>query len=460
MKRSLRARLAGSSLVVCVAAGVTGGAAHATTLDLDRAVALALEQNPALQAVREVRQQVEGGIHEARADAYPQIAFVSSWGRSKSPSLLNSPDFAEIIEQFPGGSFEPREQELYRSVVEVSQPVFKFGKVRAAVELAELVAEAADAQIETAKLDTGRDAAEAFFGVLSAREGLATVEAERDFRRHDLERIESLLEIGEATELERLRAVAALAVVEPEIERRKGQVAVAETRLRRALALPPGEPLELEFQRRELPAAPPVENLIADAIAQRPELHDLAHQADVYAKRQIVTRADSRPQVDADASWGREVRLLDNFSDPLYSAWSVSVGLRWELFDGGRRKAQIAQFESQRQQLLLRRADLEAQVRLEVDQAFTDYRTARARAASSEIAARASSEAERVTRESYEQGVATQTDLLDAQSRAVSASVDAVEAFYDARIQGVRLIRALGQMPGNNWIPTSESEQP
>jgi len=456
MSRPLRIRVGSAMLAL----GFVAGGAVAERFDLDGAVSLALERNPALAAVSELRRQVEGGIAEARADAFPQIALVSSWGRSKSPSLLNSPDFAEILEQFPGGNFEPREQELYRGVVEVSQPVFKFGKVRAAVQLAELVAQAADAQIETARLDTGLAAAEAFLSVLAAREGLTTVEAEREFRRHDLERIESLLEIGEATELERLRAVAALAVVEPEIERRRGLVAVAETRLRRVLALEPDEPIELDFTRRELPEAPAVESIVEGALERRPELADLANQAQVYAKRQVVTRADSRPQVDANASWGREVRLLDNFGDPLYSAWSVSFAMRWEFFDGGRRKAQIAQFESQRQQLELRRADLAAQVRLEVDQALSDYRTARARAASTEVAAAAAQEAERVSRESYEQGVATQTDLLDAQSRAIAASVDAVAAFYDARIQGARLIRAVGQLPGTGWISTSESEQP
>ena len=123
--------------------------------------------------------QVEGGIVEAKADAFPQIALDSEWGQSRSPSLLNSPDFEDIIEQFPGGSFEPSTQELSRAVIEVTQPLWTFGKVGAAIDLAELVADAAGAQISTAELDTAAAVAEAYYRLLAAREGLSTIEADR-----------------------------------------------------------------------------------------------------------------------------------------------------------------------------------------------------------------------------------------------------------------------------------------
>jgi HAE1 family hydrophobic/amphiphilic exporter-1 len=432
-------------------------AARAVELDLDRSVARALERNPALAAVEELRHQVAGGIREARADAFPQLAAASSWGQSRSPAFLNSPDFEDILEQFPGGAFEPSTQELYRAVVELSQPIWTFGKIGAAIDLAEIAAEAADAQIATARLDTARDAAEAYFGVLAAREGLATIEAESGFRRHDLERVESLLEIGEATELELLRARTSLVEIDPVVARRRGQVQIAESRLRQVLALEPDAELELAPAERELPEPPPIERLLAVALAARPELVDLARQEQAYAKQKQIERADGLPRLDLNGYWGREVRELDNVSDPLYDAWAVSLDLRWEFFDGGRRKGRIAQFESQRQQLALRRADFESRIDLENRQALAAYVTARARAAAARAAASTAREASRVARESYEQGVATQTDLLDAQSRAIAAEVVAVEAFYEALIEAARMARAAGLPPTLDWNRFPES---
>ncbi|KAB2962357.1 MAG: hypothetical protein F9K18_09925, partial [Thermoanaerobaculia bacterium] len=239
--RPVRALFSGALAALAAAAP-----AAAVELDLARAVETALAQNPALAAVEETRRQVEGGIVEARAGAFPQISLASSWGQARSPSLLNSPDFEDFLELFPEGNFEPRTQELTRAVVEVSQTIWSFGKVGAAIDLAETVAQAADAQISAARLDTTLAVAEAYFRVLATREGLATIEADREFRKKDLERVRDLLEIGEATDLERLRAEAASAEVEPEVARRQGLVRVAENALRNLLALPAGEPLELE----------------------------------------------------------------------------------------------------------------------------------------------------------------------------------------------------------------------
>ncbi|MEO8198111.1 MAG: TolC family protein, partial [Thermoanaerobaculia bacterium] len=428
-------------------------------LDLARAVETTLRANPGLLAVEEVRSQVTGGVREARADAYPQLSFVSSWGESRNPSFLNSPDFEEILNQFPGGGFEPSRQELSRAVIEVKQPVWTFGKIRAAVDLAKTVGEAVEAQIGTARLDAAFATAEAYYNVQAAREGLATIESEREFRGRDLARIEDLLEIGETTQLEQLRAFAALAAVDPEVARRQGEVTVAEMRLRQLLALAADEPLELEPSPGELPAAPAMAPLLAAASA-RPELEDLRKQARGYELQKQITHADGLPRIDLSGYWGREVRLVDNFSDPLYNTWSAGLELSWPFFDGGRRKGQIEQFESQRRQIEIRRADLEAAIRLETDQARTNYATALSRARSAEISAQAAREAERVARATWEEGVATQTDLLDAQRSAVLASVSAIEARYEALVEASRLSRAVGLMPTESWSTLAQKELP
>lgn len=433
--------------------------AGAIQLDLARAVEATLRSNPGLLAVEEVRSQVQGGIREARADAFPQLTLSSSWGQSRNPSFLNSSDFDEILDQFPGGAFEPSTQELSRAVVEIQQPVWTFGKIRAAIDLAEIVGEAADAQIRTAELDAAFATAEAYYRVQAAREGLATIEAEREFRSRDLARIEDLLEIGEATRLEQLRAFSALAAVDPEVARRRGQVTIAEMRLRQLLDLPTDEPLELEPSSTSLPPPPEIALLVA-AAAHRPEIEDLLHQEDAYKVQQQITRADGLPRIDLSGYWGREVRLVTNLSDPLYSSWAAALELSWPFFDGGRRRGQIEQFESQRRQIALRRDELEAAVRLETDQARTNYETALSRAASAEVFAQAAQEAERVARATYEEGVATQTDLLDAQRNAVLAQVSAIEARYEALVEASRLSRAVGLLPTEPWSTLAQKELP
>jgi outer membrane protein len=437
-------------------AGLTLGAGFglappvsAVEVDLTAAVDLALAQNPGLQAVEERRREVEGGITEAKADAYPQLALTSSWSRSRNPSLLNSPDFDEFINQFPGGRFVPREQELKSFGLEISQPVFTFGKVGAAVDLAHQVADVAEARIDTERLDVALSAAEAYFQVEAARRALETVAEQERARREFLAVIQARYDIGEATRLELLQSQATLAELQPSLVSSQGALEQARARLRAVLGLPDGEPLEVRppAEQAELPPAPPGAALLRQALERRPELRDLELQAEALLSQQEVTRADGRPQVEFTGLYGRQARVVDNLSNSLFDNWFFSLGMRWEFFDGGRRRGQIAQLESQRRQLALERRDRVLQVRLEIEESVAEYETARARLMATDVAARAAREAARVAQDSYQEGVALQADWLDAQQRETEAEIRLVDARFTARIQAARLLRALGSLP-------------
>lgn len=442
-------RTAGLAAGLLAWSGGLAPPAAAVEVDLAGAVELALAQNPGLKAVEERRREVEGGIREARADAYPQLAAVSSWSRSRNPSLLNSPDFGEILDQFPGGVFEPSEQELKSLGVEFSQPVYTFGKIGAAVDLARQVADVAEARIAVARLDVALDAAEAYFEVEAARRALETVAEQETARREFLAVIQARYDIGEATRLELLQSQATLAELRPALVSSEGLLEQSRARLRAVLGLPDGEPLEVRppDETTELPAAPPGRALLVQALEQRPELRDLELQAEALLSQEEVTRADGRPQVELTGLYGREARLVDDLPDPLFDNWFVALGVRWEFFDGGRRRGEIAQLESQRRQLDWERRDLVLQVRFEIEESVTEYETARARLLAADVAARAAREAARVAQESYQEGVALQADWLDAQQRETEAEIRLVDARFTARIQAARLLRALGALP-------------
>lgn len=417
-------------------------------LDLDRVVALALERNPALRAVVEQLDEVSAGVEDARADALPQVAVTASWSRSRNPAFLNNPDFEEIVEQFPGGSFEPGEQELYSVATEVSQAIFTFGKIKAAVELARLAGGVVDAQIETARLETALVAAEAYYRLLAAERAVGAVQAQRRARQEALEVVEARFDIGEATRLEQLRSRSSLAEVGPELAARRGDVEVAASRLRVVLGLPPETELAPEVVApREPPRARSLDALLDLARSRRPELVDLALQRETLEKRQDVLRSEGKPQVDFAGYYGRQVRLPEDVTDPLFADWLVSVGLRWELFDGGRRKGQVAQLESQRQQLGWQLRDLESQVVLDIETSLARYRSALARLEAAELAAETAREAARVAAETYREGVSLQADLLDAQQREVEAEILLIDAAAGARIEAARLARSVGALP-------------
>ncbi|MEM9594947.1 MAG: TolC family protein [Acidobacteriota bacterium] len=422
------------------------GAEEPRALGLETVVDLALEQNAALRAETARRAEVAGGVDEAAADAWPEVDLVASWNRSRNPALLNSPDFEDIVDLFP--DFEPGEQELWSLAVEVEQPIYSGGKVRAALELAELAVDITDAQIRAAELDTALDAAELYYRLLAALAEAETVDAQEAARRASLDVVDARYELGEATELERLRAVAALEEVGPVAADVTGRIAVARSRLKAILGLDPRTPIEVHGGETRQGAKPPTFDALLDvARGRRPELADLRLQIDALARQRTVTRADGRPQLDLTGAYGRQVRLLENLDDPLFADWRVTVGFSWNLFDGGRRAGQVAQLDSQRDQLRWRLLDLERTVAFEIQERLVAYDTALRRRTAALSAARAAGEAARVAQESYRLGVALQADLLDAQDQAVRRQLAADDAELDVRIQAARLRRAVGLLP-------------
>ena len=436
-------------LLALLAASNVAADESTPVLDLTRVVELALAQNPALMAEAERRAEVAGGVDEVAADAWPQLDLVGSWSRARNPAFLNSPDFEDIIEQFP--DFEPGEQELWDFGLQLSQTLYSGGKVRAAVDLAKLVVDITDAQVGTVELDTALAAAEAYFLLLRAKAALETVEIQQRARQRSLEDVEVRLELGSATRLELLRARSALAAVAPTVAQIRGQVDVAKSRLRTVLGLDLGTSIEVAQAAGELPEPPAFEQLVALAREGRPELEDLRLQGQALGRQRVVTAADGRPQVEFAGLYGRQVRLVDDFTDPLFANWSVSVGLTWSLFDGGRRKGQLAQLESRRQQLEWQRQDLENQIASELEETLVEYRTALERRRAAAVAAEAAQEAARVADDNYREGVAIQADLLDAQEEEVQSELVSIEALYDSWIQAARLLRAIGRLPTETW---------
>ena len=426
-------------------------------LDLDNVIQLALARNPTLKSVEQQQEEANAAIREAWADVYPQFDLNAGWNQNRNPSLLNSPDFDDIIEQFP--DFSPSVQELYNWSIGLTQPLYQAGKIGAGIKLAKLVAQITEALIHTAQLDAGLFASEAYFRVLEAREGLATIEIQQEAREVSLEVVQARYDLGEATELELLQAKAALVELTPVVDTARGAVRVALINLRAILNLPEQQAIDVEEFEEPLPDRPTYENALEHALENRPEFTDLELRVEALDKQKKITRADGYPQFDLAGAYGHTARETGNLTDGEFADWFVAIGLRWSFYDGGRRKAQVAQLESQQTQLEWQIAALFNQVRQEVESALTEYEAALSRWDAAEISAQVAREANRVAQENYAEGVALQVDLLAAQERAISAEVVRVQSYYSARISAARLARSVGMQADVAWRFQRESEE-
>jgi outer membrane protein len=123
----------------------------------------------------------------------------------------------------------------------------------------------------------------------------------------------------------------------------------------------------------------------------------------------------------------------------------VGVSLNWSLWDGGRTKAEVAEAASLSLAAHERLADFDTYLVLEVRQRTLELASAREGLVSAREGVVSATEARRVVQERFAAGVATTTDLLDAQVALLQAELDRTRALAAIRLSMARLDRAVGR---------------
>src|SRR5439155_1329484 len=126
-------------------------------------------------------------------------------------------------------------------------------------------------------------------------------------------------------------------------------------------------------------------------------------------------------------------------------SWDASVNMNWPILDGGRTRAELAGAAATKRAADERLADFDATLAVEVRQRLSELESSRAAIAAADDAVRSAGEARRVVGDRFSAGVATSTDVLDAQVALLQAGLDRAQAIANARLAEARLNRALGR---------------
>ncbi|TIC86982.1 TolC family protein [Crenobacter intestini] len=179
---------------------------------------------------------------------------------------------------------------------------------------------------------------------------------------------------------------------------------------------------------------------LAGRAGSRAELAGLEKLAQARSEAARAKRADAAPQLAAFAAYD----WLDNPNLVRKGAASVGVGMHWQLFDGGLARAQARALEREADALLAERADTERAITLELAQAASELANAEARFKVADSALAQAAEQLKIQTNRYRNGLATQTDVLAAQTMHFDSQRNAEDARYGWQAASLRLRRAAG----------------
>ncbi len=336
--------------------------AQVRVLTVEEAVTIAAEKNRDLQKAREYTNWARGKYVEERAAALPQVTITGLAARERDESQrLFEPLMAERVQKLFGE-------------VGVTQPLFTWGQVSAAIRAAGEGLRSAGEQVRFYSQAARRDAATAFYDVLLARElHRLALQNEEQKRRH-LEEARRRYELGTATDYDVLAAEVALRNARPEAIRTENQVRTLRERLRYLLALDEEVDAAGSLEVELLPR-PAYDEVLGQAKKYRPELADLRHRLNMTGELVKVAAAQDKPRLDARGGYGwRTLEVMDATADG--PAWSVGLQLSFPIFDGLRTRGRVAQTRSDYKRLQIEEARQVDAIALETSDALNAVREA------------------------------------------------------------------------------------
>jgi len=300
---------------------------------------------------------------------------------------------------------------------------------------------------ETSKI--AADARVAYYNWLRAVAGGAVARSSLQHFQSALADARTAFELGSVTKADVLRLEAAVAATELAITETDAMRSVMEVQLATMMDEPVreyqvGEDVMIDPAQVRRPGNLP--DLIARANRQRLEYQALQAASRSLRAASDALRVSQYPRLDGfgDLTYANPNPVIFPQRQEWSASWALGLSLSFTVNDALSSRAQAAQLDATRAKLAADRRNLERGVGLEVTAAYYDAKKARVAietAARGSVAAR---EAYRVAKDLYRYGRATTTDLIQAESELVQASLKEINAALDYHVAQVKLTHATG----------------
>lgn len=388
-------------------------------LTLNEALRVALEKNKDIQKAREYRNLLEGRYIEERSAALPYLQISAGISHSRDESQ----------KAFGRGLF-PLESETRSAEIGLSQALYTFGRVGAAIRAAKIGLATAEDQLRLFQQAILRDVSASFYDILLAKELHALALQNQEQKIRHLDEARRRYAAGIATEYDVLAAEVAVENAKPEVIRKENLIRISRDKLRFLLGMDEQGVDVAGDLRGPLAPFPPYEEAVQIAWRSRPELSDLRKRVEIARELVKIYNAGDKPRLDFKGGYGwRELMLGADRGDG--QAWTAGLFFTFPFFDGLRTRGKVAQAKSDVTSLKIDEAKLLDSVALQVRDALNACREA------GEIAAALSGtvrQAERLlfmAERGFEFGVKTKLDVDDAQLNLTQARGNLARARRD-----------------------------
>lgn len=410
-------------------------------LTLEESIRLALSQNPYHLASEERIEAARSQVREAASGFLPTL---NAQGLRTLDEKLFELEFPSLIPGQPPRRMSIDFTKDYQFSLSFSLPLFTSGRLTSNFKQAKYNLLSTEEAARQSTHLTVYNTKKAFYGVLLGREFVKVAEEAVEVAEKHYRNVKNLYEVGMASKFDLLRSEVELANLKPQLIRARNSLNIAELGLKTLLGLDLSQPIELEGNLRFEPYEPDLEECLAKALQNRPELSQIRYQEQMAGEMVKLARAANLPSLAVAGTYNFWADQFNFQKDNWQSYYTINLVLTVPLFNGFAASARVAQSRAMIRELELTRKGLEEAIRFEVRQAILNLKEARESLLSQGKNVEQAQESLRIAELNFSEGLATTLDVSSAQAALTQAKTNYSQALYDYVVSLAELDRAMG----------------
>ncbi|SEN03583.1 Outer membrane protein TolC [Chryseobacterium taichungense] len=408
------------------------------TLTLDEAVQLGIQNSKNLKIDAAKIEEATADLLEAKNRQLPELKV--------SGSYMYLPIKPNINIKLPGvsGDSGPVVHQVAYGSANLSVPIYSGGRIKYGIESAKYLVEASKLSTENDKVAIAYNVAQAYNNLFKANQSIKVLEENLSASQQRDETFLKMENNGLIARNDRLKANLQTSNIELQLLEAKNNYNIANINMDLLLGLP--ETTEIDVDQNYIDEGNDVKTVdyyINTARENRKDLQALSMQRQAAALGTKAAKAENLPSIAFTG--GYVAADIPKFLT-IYNAVNVGVGISYNLSNIWKENSSLKQSKAREMQLSATNELLNDNIKLDVNREYQNTDYSKKRIAVFEKSAEQANENYRITKNKYDNGLATMTELLDADAAQIAANVGVINAKADAALAYRKLLQTTGTL--------------
>jgi outer membrane protein len=409
------------------------------TLSLDEAVQLGIQNSKNLKIDAARIEEATADLLEAKNRQLPELKISGSY-----MYLPLKPNVDIRLPGVSGGAGGPEVHQVLYGSANLSVPIYSGGRIRYGIQSAKYLVEASKLSTENDKIAIAYNVAQAYNNLFKANQSIKVFEENLAASQKRDETFLKMENNGLIARNDRLKANLQTSNIELQLLEARNNYNIANINMDLLLGLP--ETIELEVDPNYIEEGSdvkPVDFYVNEARENRKDLQALAQQRKAAELGTKAAKAENLPSIAFTG--GYVAADIPKFLT-IYNAVNVGIGISYNLSNIWKENSSMKQSQAREKQLAATDELLNDNIKLDVNREYQNTDYSKKRIAVFEKSAEQANENYRITKNKYDNGLATMTELLDADAAQIAANVGVINAKADAALAYRKLLQTTGTL--------------